>query len=212
MGLFDFMNKNTLKPTVLEKDRPRTIVDTIEDLTAKLSIDPAMSLFGDYSDGIRLQFILGYLQAVDRDPAISKLDSTTSKSVVGYYHFKHWANETPNLSDLLSTIKSSQKIELMEMDLDRSILNKDKPTSEQYGCISYACLGINSKYKSPPFPILEKKFLACDLVHTTSIMIKNIVGQMYGSQLLLNESELLGEEHEKRRVELQNLNQQSLGL
>ena len=211
MGLFDFMNKNALKPTVLEEDRPRTIVATIEDLTAKLLIDPTMNVFGDYSDGIRLQLILGYLQAVDRDPAIFKLDSTTSKYVVGYYHHNHWANETPNLSDLLSTINDTQKIELMEMDLDRAIFNKDKPISEQYGCISYACLGINSKYKHPPIPLLEKKFLAFDLAHSTSIMIKNIVGQMYGSQLLLNESELLGEEHEKWRVESQKLNSQIVG-
>ena len=203
MGLFDFLNKNTLKPTVLEKDRPRTIVDTIEDLTAKLLIDPAMNVFGDYSDGIRLQLILGYLQAVDRDPAISKLDSTTSQYVVGYYHHNHWANETPNLSDLLSKINYTQKIELMEMDLDRAIYNKNKPISEQHGCVSSACLGINSKYKMPPIPLLEKKNLAFDLAHSTSIMIKNIVGQMYGSQLLLNESELQADELNKWRVELQ---------
>lgn len=210
MGLFDFMNKSALKPTVLEKDRPRAIVATIEDLTAKLSIDPAISLFGDYSDGIRLQLILGYLQA-DRDPAISKLDSTTSQYVVGHYHHNHWANETPNLLELLSTIIDSQKIELMEMDLDRAIYNKNKPISEQYGCISYACLGINSKYKHPPIPLLEKKNLAFDLAHSTSIMIKNIVGQMYGSQSLLNESELQADELKKWRVDLQNFNLQIVG-
>lgn len=207
MGWFNFLNTKSLNPTIPANERPHYIIKSIEDFTAKLYDNSATNIFGDYSDGVRLQLILGYLEAIDRDPAIAKNDPTTSKLVVSYYHLKHWANETPNLSDLLSIIKSSQKIELMEMDLDRSISNINRAATETYGCIRSACLGINSKYPIfLPYPLLEKKLLALDLVYTSSIVIKDVVGRVYGSQLLIKEAKELWDEHLKRRIELAELN------
>ena len=187
MGLFEIFGKKRLHPTLPENQRPQSIVDFIDDFAVKLNAS-SNEVFGDYTDGIRLQLILSYLEAIDIDKEIEKIDNKTSEVIVSYYNFKHWGNSTPDFLHLLSIIKStSQKSTLMELDIDRAISNKGKKQSEIMGCIQWACLWLNSKNRIS-MPLLEKKQLAIDCMVRCSAAMTDLVGQLYGSKLLLDAS------------------------
>jgi hypothetical protein len=206
MGIFDFKAKKTLNPTIMEKDRPLTIINYIENITTDLFENHMMfEKFGDYRDGIRLQLILSYLDVINKEPAILEIDSTTVKHVILFYQDKHWVNESPNLSDLLSMLKiSNNKMELMEIELIRTYSKKKGLEKDVPDCISFACFWLSGAPRTVP-PGLEKKMLACELSYATSSIMSDVIGGIYGSKLLRDEANVLRNELKKRRDEFARL-------
>lgn len=190
MGISNTDSKASLIPTIPLEERAPLIIRSIEEYTTKLfNQTPGLKEYGDCRDGIRLQLILGCLDADIREPGIDKFDSITLKVVLHYYDSKHWENSTSSLHDLLKLIKgTSQRLDLMELEINRSIYCKNKTIKESPSCLTYACLYIDNNKLAFRIPDINIKLVALALVQSCAYFTRSLIGNIYGSKLLIDDA------------------------
>ena len=210
MGIFDFFSSKPLSPTCPQEQRFKVLVSSIENYAFDLHKETNLILdYGDYTDGLRLLLILEIISSIKYEPRIGKIDKNSVSQVLEYYNSTHWANQTPCFIDLITSISIfDDRIQLMEMELDRSILSIDGQLKDTPGTLQWIYNNSTTQYTTW-VPSIHKKLRAGELVYACRSFSWNLVGKIYGSERLLEEGEGFSKMREQIKIKTKEITSNS---